>query len=197
MSCVHSHRRYPDSVSGSIEQQARPCRRTSSFATHLTSIFLSIIVAAWGASIFVHVSWRLGDWWITSSEGTMSIWQCKGVPQDPTPLSLNLGLWDMIVARVDGGFYNDLLVHSLGFRFPQIEAMTPFGVGSLVLPYWSIAVVVLLLRFALRKKVSVNKFHCQNCGYWLIWNASGICPECGTPMSDEQKLAIGKVATAQ
>jgi len=36
---------------------------------------------------------------------------------------------------------------------------------------------------------------CQECGYCLLGNVSGICPECGTPIPEEQKQAIVKATT--
>jgi hypothetical protein len=39
-----------------------------------------------------------------------------------------------------------------------------------------------------------RKNHCRQCGYNLTGNMSGICPECGTPIPEEVKIALGKQA---
>ncbi len=33
----------------------------------------------------------------------------------------------------------------------------------------------------------ISSLHCRNCGYLLVGNVSGICPECGTPVADAQQ----------
>ena len=45
----------------------------------------------------------------------------------------------------------------------------------LVLP-----VYVLVIRTIIRRKPEQG--YCQNCGYNLTGNVSGVCPECGTPI---------------
>jgi hypothetical protein len=37
---------------------------------------------------------------------------------------------------------------------------------------------------------------CMTCGYCLTGNVSGLCPECGTPIPEEEKQAIAMTTTS-
>lgn len=57
--------------------------------------------------------------------------------------------------------------------------------GSTLLPICVLAIILwLYLRSPLRR---FSKNQCMECGYLLIGNTSGICPECGTPIPDDLK----------
>jgi len=43
---------------------------------------------------------------------------------------------------------------------------------------------------------TMTHFECSRCNYDLRQNQSGICPECGTPIPDEQKQAIAMTTTS-
>lgn len=36
----------------------------------------------------------------------------------------------------------------------------------------------------------ISSLHCRNCGYLLVGNVSGICPECGTPVAGNTRVAV-------
>jgi hypothetical protein len=53
---------------------------------------------------------------------------------------------------------------------------------NLTVPLWIIALATGMLSAILwPRRLKLRKGICQNCGYDLTGNASGICPECGTP----------------
>ena len=57
-----------------------------------------------------------------------------------------------------------------------------------VLPILCVGITtVLLWLIDYRLSRSIPPLHCQDCGYNLTGNTSGICPECGTPIPDEMK----------
>lgn len=73
---------------------------------------------------------------------------------------------------------------------------------AICIPIWQVVTVHVLViavlcyrrcrRIGDREKKSLS---CACCGYSLLGNESGMCSECGTPISDGQKQAIAK-ATA-
>ncbi len=59
-------------------------------------------------------------------------------------------------------------------------------------PLWFLLIVVAApTGFLFHRHRQKLRGHCQECGYNLTGNTSGICPECGTPIPDDlkQKLA--------
>lgn len=58
-----------------------------------------------------------------------------------------------------------------------------------ILPYFLLSAVATAVLALLNRPFAPHC--CRNCGYSLIGNISRICPECGTPIPEEQKQAIG------
>jgi hypothetical protein len=71
---------------------------------------------------------------------------------------------------------------------------------TVVIPAWTVTLVlstvfyVLLIRYA-RSRRLLMPLRCRVCTYDLRGLNSDICPECGTPIPEEQKQAIAKGAT--
>ena len=85
--------------------------------------------------------------------------------------------------------YNQLALALQQRARSQSAAVTPYTGGSAryvlailltALPglIWLLAALRLRRRLAMRRRLG----HCLSCGYPLTGNASGVCPECGTPL---------------
>ncbi|HEY8751892.1 MAG TPA: hypothetical protein VIM11_28175 [Tepidisphaeraceae bacterium] len=63
------------------------------------------------------------------------------------------------------------------------------GEWSVIVPHWFVALVTGLLPLwwvrSGRWRRHVKPGHCRSCGYDLRGNASGTCPECGTPVESK------------
>lgn len=55
---------------------------------------------------------------------------------------------------------------------------------------------VVWLKYASLPVFGGNKLQCEKCGYDLAGNESGVCPECGTPISDANMARLGAPALA-
>jgi hypothetical protein len=77
----------------------------------------------------------------------------------------------------------------LGLRMPVVHLREFRWYADL--PFWGLFVFAAfpttLLWWFDRRRFPPG--HCQNCGYNLTGNVSGICPECGTPVKREDKPA--------
>lgn len=63
----------------------------------------------------------------------------------------------------------------------------PYKTYSLIVPFWIPSAALgafAVWSFATRRVAS--PLHCRSCGYLLLGNISGICPECGQPVAAEQ-----------
>jgi hypothetical protein len=76
------------------------------------------------------------------------------------------------------------------YRAAFRQVMPVPTLGSILLPYFIgaafvLSAVLFLLSLAgLWREWRRNPLgHCQKCGYYLTGNTSGICPECGKPVS--------------
>jgi hypothetical protein len=57
--------------------------------------------------------------------------------------------------------------------------------------YGMIGVLVGVARhYRLRRRRGNRSPHCAGCGYLLVGNTSGVCPECGTPLSPSQRRQL-------
>ena len=87
-------------------------------------------------------------------------------------------------ARRDGTFFGNLFEFGWTPRFETFPGWK--GVSRLTLPlaipYVIVATPTLFAWF--RRKY--RRGHCQQCGYDLTGNESGVCPECGSAVSEEK-----------
>jgi hypothetical protein len=61
-----------------------------------------------------------------------------------------------------------------------------------IIPLWSALTITAaypLYRVLRRRRAPSG--HCQTCGYNLTGNVSGICPECGTPITPDKDAPVG------
>jgi len=59
------------------------------------------------------------------------------------------------------------------------------------LPLWiPFCLLAFALSFAKWRGHRAKQGHCRKCRYNLMGNTSGVCPECGTPITDEQQKMI-------
>lgn len=72
-----------------------------------------------------------------------------------------------------------------GFEFfsmmPRLRDPYSGWVGVAPPFYWSTALAALLTWYLCFTSLRFPKGHCQECGYDLTGNVSGVCPECGEP----------------
>jgi len=95
------------------------------------------------------------------------------------------------------GFGRDLIW--TGFRLWRMKlnssGFPAIGSSSIIIIPWLISVVILggsLRILWLRPIKKRNDFdRCQECGYNLTGNVSGVCPECGTPIEAESGTSNG------
>lgn len=126
-------------------------------------------------------------------------------------IAVSLGVWSMIEIRSSSGTrvltLQDGCIHL--FKTPFASDELEFGWAFFEPPSfasswrwiatrerWRPYVIVPLYPFALVAALvtiicwhHIPPGHCQKCGYNLTGNASGICPECGTRIEQEEQEA--------
>jgi len=151
--------------------------------------FSLLVLAAWA-----FVSPLLGDNLLYLTRHTRtSDWE----------LSLESGVlkivrWDREVSEYEGGTFtwNSGLkmeegLRAFGIRMPfyGYDSNKLFTYQALDIPLWLIFALAMipnsLLWYRGRRRFPAG--HCGSCGYDLIGNLSGVCPECGTPCQTEAK----------
>lgn len=72
-----------------------------------------------------------------------------------------------------------------------------FSSGTCILiPWWTLSLPLFLTSILMRRRPS-KLTECRMCRYDLKLNISGVCPECGTPIPDEQRKAIAEAAKVE
>jgi hypothetical protein len=69
-------------------------------------------------------------------------------------------------------------------QWPAVERQSPAHCSMLLVavPMWAVFLVIAIPSAILwYRDRPPPKGHCQNCGYDLTGNVSGVCPECGDP----------------
>ena len=95
----------------------------------------------------------------------------------------------------------DLGVGKTIFGLPQLVVRRieePIGTFlEIQLPAWLPFTVlgILFVVFARPWKKLQSSLHCSSCSYCILGNESGLCPECGMPIPEEQLRAITKATT--
>jgi len=80
---------------------------------------------------------------------------------------------------------NRLLAY-FGPGYAWLVLFVVFGIPlSLLLLFWGLQRIGFLPR-------QCGDQNCKKCNYDLTGNVSGICPECGTPIPDDQKQLLAK-----
>jgi hypothetical protein len=81
------------------------------------------------------------------------------------------------------------------YHFLKIWGRYSYDQWDFAGPYWlPTAVGAILPLYALRrlrKRIRQKIGHCLSCGYNLTGNVSGVCPECGTPISNKDTTVKG------
>lgn len=82
----------------------------------------------------------------------------------------------------------------LEIKFPDYEIFIDARMTScqVALPAWTVALVLGFswLWLYARARRRRRRPECEHCGYNLIANISGVCPECGTSIPEEQRRVI-------
>lgn len=129
-----------------------------------------VMLVAWGISVRWRIFGVLTNGLFVLGDGAISF--------DWTPQTGNTG-W--VIQSANGSY---------GLEWPTLMDT---GAGLfLSLPFWiPVAITGLISVFLwLTERRTIVATHCGNCCYDLCTNVSGVCPECGTPISVEQKRAI-------
>ena len=149
----------------------------------------SLLAMCWAFTSFYNVTYigpRLGIW-LKSTGASIALGQFGS--QDPWSGSPRLQSveWAISPATDAPGPL---------FRMPDL-VQWPDGSRYFHLPYWIVLAPMALLTccgwlFPRQRK----RLHCDRCGYSLIGNASGICPECGQPVMPGPLLEDGEFTHA-
>lgn len=134
----------------------------------------TVSLVAWSTSLMFWFFWNTGSTFWSLSRGCLHYSRNSpdsfvGFLWTPKPEQPEFSGFDMIaipvVWREQNGYY------------------------SLSIPLWIPSLLFLAFSAWLyhRAKRRPGLRECGNCGYSLKGNASGVCPECGTPIPDKQK----------
>lgn len=92
-----------------------------------------------------------------------------------------------------------IIVNQPGWSLDRYEASFPKDwypriardsvANYFILPLWIPCSVVIVSFLIIRRKPFLD-YQCRQCGYDLIHNLSGTCPECGTAITASQKIII-------
>mgnify|MGYP003394633012 CR=1 FL=1 len=83
---------------------------------------------------------------------------------------------------------------SLGLVLPKL-ILGSKPPDALCLPFWCPLVGFVAVALLTKRRLMLNVGHtCMNCEYDLTDNSSGRCPECGTPIPEEQCEMLKKLA---
>lgn len=162
-------------VFGSMRQPR--CYRSTKYLVVLCS---AAVLTAWAFSGFVIVYYQ-GDEWGTSLEDGVIVVR-KGLPiRDETK-------WEGVKGWSTGPGER---FWSFGFIMPRRTAW-PQGWVVYIVPMWlGLVPAIMAAPFLLLLKKHEPPPHCcQRCSYDLTGNASGVCPECGTPVTEEETADV-------
>ena len=85
-----------------------------------------------------------------------------------------------------------------GTRFPTFDYLPPSKTTEFSLPLWLPFLALLIPTLLLwRRERKPRRGHCRRCDYDLTGNVSGVCPECGTAITGEQRAISSQPAEFQ
>ena len=148
-------------------------------------VLLVFLLILWVLSIFfvmvarisiesLHVEGTLG--W-----GTVSIYAWMGSLVSRSQL--------FYFARNHTPMSDYLPLPSIGYRKYSSFGPSKWS-GEAIIPIWMIFLLTIILRAFLLWSSRPRNHECAKCRYNLTGNVSGICPECGTLIEDEQKAKL-------
>jgi hypothetical protein len=125
-----------------------------------------LVLAAWSVSLTRHVGVGWGDRRVSLGDGQVRLWRLR-------TLGMRFGGWHVYYdVPQPGSSYSSVWV--------QRSALSDGGTTILHVPLWLILLATAIPMAVLwRRGRRPPKGCCQGCGYNLIGNVSGICPECG------------------
>ena len=149
-------------------------RRLFTIASALSLLLCAGTVALWVEDINSDL-WRGHATTLGELNSFGSSWAyAHTISKSAAPVKLTLWGFSYSVAPIDDKDYG-----SRGWTSPPVgmecEISGPYWAATLLTAILPVTWVVSLVR---RKRTGL----CSNCAYNLTGNASGICPECGTPI---------------
>jgi hypothetical protein len=186
-------------------------RRVTKWACASASV---VVFVLWLAST---VWWIAFEFFIpegkgSAQEGPFSLFDCKASIQDgilyldlqsvPLPMNLCDKVSGPHVVLRNGNRSAERSApikwrHRLGCRLPDMLAWKRLRFGTLRVLYLELPLWMPFLLFAtlaaiwLVRDRRIPLGHCEQCGYNLTANVSGICPECGAPIAPTGTSAGG------
>ena len=122
---------------------------------------------------------------VTAQDGLLRIWSAPADPFEPYYGPANRRVGSAATPDQDGTFEH------LGFFIRR--SGFPFNAQVIGIPLWeavSLSSIAPVIWLALMTRVRhFAPGHCQQCGYDLTGNVSGVCPECGTPVPAKSESA--------
>ena len=121
---------------------------------------------------------------LETSRGRMAIVTRDEIALSETPVPMIRIAWELtgpIDLWLDFRFFNGGF-NVLGFGHSQIRE------SIYLFPIWGLTILTALLPAArigggIRRRLRRSAMRCMECSYNLTGNTSGVCPECGTPIS--------------
>ncbi len=109
--------------------------------------------------------------------GLFNLNYCLGYPGDMVEFRLTLVGVEYVFDETHATMYEIIT-----------QSLPGYTHGHIFLgPFYGIAVLCVVLMALERRMPEKPVEGCRNCGYNLTGNVSGICPECGVPVPEEEK----------
>lgn len=149
---------------------------------------LLLIVTIWVLSYQYRFGYRMKRWELRAEYGVLGLTVGPSSHKSETP-----------------GFYGSRILFKwpdefTRFQFPRVVSLSEgqriptADWWAAILPLWvvfSVVLLYLIIRLRMPRKLEPC---CAKCGYCIIGNTNGICPECGSKISLEQ-LALIRATT--
>ena len=134
------------------------------------AVALALILATWAASLSSWALLHTGRWDLHVGAGGVII----------RDRYFNTGSFNWEVSKN----WNATWRERSGFYLPGVGRTAPFDAWDIYLPCWWLALMIgIPTAYLWWRDRRPPRGHCAECGYDLTRNVSGVCPECGEPVS--------------